>query len=1352
MLHRFVFVGERHLLPGLVAAALILTARPAKGEAMLELFQQTWPQITQKIPELAEAGYDSLWLPNPCKGNSGAYDTGYAPFDAFDLGSSNQAGSIATFYGTQDQLIRMVQTAHRFGIRIYFDDVMNHRGGTVPGYPGSGTATNYYPGLIPQDFHLQVVSGGYKNWDNVSDWCNPVNVEENPLLGLLDLANEPGTVNRNYGSSYLGTITKPSFIRLPNRPDLYMDTNGPLLGAGWGNGWHPFDGHGQPVAEDVSIYLCRAVAWTLYTTKCDGFRLDAVKHVPVAFFGNETGQTDDPTFAGYTGAIQAMYDYVHGFGSNATGNGYLEADGNRNSLFNTETTRNDAMVFGEYIPSALSQSEDFYDYLNSGMRLLNQPLYNYLNGVFESGSTMTGMDSPYFTPPCSNCNCDGNGNFSMNQAVNMPQTQDSGTCCPANQGMEDAYFFMHEGLPMVYSDGFNHNTSGGTPIASFANYLGEFGDNSMPEIMYLHNQLSRGGTWPRWHDQNIAAFERYDYREGNGSEPWTQDVVLFAMNDNAGNPGDEYFCDGADDVLPPSYAVPGGANGDLQGMVVNFPIGAVLHQLATTTPGYSRTFQTITVRPATNNKSAASSSTVYVGSQTIPAGGGAVEFMIPSDGWVMYGYQWPEASRANLYTNAITLRQGGAAAPSITIQRHDGPNGQSTYSPLFPFKMRGSVDQYGNVVMLPGEGNVANLTYAIDVPVVTNAAFDILIRSDSSTGSGATNTLVKLDGGIDLNSQMGLGPTTFQAGIAPTNFLDLRDNKPGYASDVFLGYEQTALQFRDNPEKFAAKNTLSNTIVSLGAETYYYTIGSTNTLVVPGSAYGQSVDQTAAFIYHDPAAPVTATGEAQATQRVPYNPASNQSADIYVKIGYTNYVNSCFLYYTTDGSNPEGAFGVGKGTTQVVPAAVLAGDASVSTIVWWKVTLPAQPAGTQVRYKVGTFYGGSSGGASGAPISDADSTGAKYYGVTQAAITNFNPATAVVWTHNDLNPANTATGLQPGFHILRARVSLPRTGQSSVYNTFLQTFYYDGGLPTGVIAYPSGGTTISSGSYTVVVRADNTVTEADYNIQNTVTNNWDIYTHLTNGIGNDTNGNPIYVAAGAVTANQSLNLTYTNYPQEFRFAYTNIPGSGTGTINVRLKEYGTTLYTNHVTNLSAPVITAAPSQVIDISRPATDGTVLSYTNNTIYQISACFSTSLNSSTPTNFNVLINGVLQPQGNYSLHATGPCSGMKVLYYNWTNPPVGTNVIQVIYTNATIAISGSRSVTVAPPLKIAALGGNDSQLVLWNSAPGVNYAVLATTNLSQPFQNLSGTIPSQGSTTLWYDPNLTVPQKFYQIELVQ
>lgn len=1315
---------------------------------MLELFQMSWNQISQKMPEIAEAGYDSLWLPNPAKGNSGGYSVGYDQFDPFDLGSTNQQGTVATKYGTQADLIQMVQMAHRFGIRVYFDNVMNHRASTVPGYPGSGTPTNYYPGLVPQDFHLQVVSGGYQNWPSVSDWCSVQNVENNPLLGLCDLANEPGTVNWNFGPDYGNTIAKPCFVRFPSRPDLYMDTNGPSLGGNW----HPFDGQGQPVPEYVQDYLTRAAMWTLYMTKCDGFRLDAVKHVPVGFFGTESGQSDDPSFAGYTGGIQAIYDYVHGYGSNVTYNGYFEADGNRNSLFNTEAPRNDAMLFGEYDPSALPAGDDFYDFLNSGMRLLNFPLYSEMNNIFSNpgANSCSGMDGRDYIPP--GANCDYNGNFSAYQAVNMPQTQDGGTCCPANQGMEDAYFFMHEGLPMVYSDGFNHNTAGGTPIVSYANYLGEFGDNSMPEIMSLHNQLARGGTWSRWSDQYVVAFERYDYREGSGSSPQTQDVALFVWNTKTSYPGDTNFDDGisrtADGYYGGLSVVPKGI-----GLAVGFSPGSVLVQMAASSPTGGRAYQKLLVHGATSSYTAAQASAnaadptqrlIYVGGQTIPAGGGAVELYVPSNAWLIYAYQWPEASRANPSTNAIVLRQGGVEVPQITIYRTDGTNGDASYDPLFPFKMRGGVDAYGNVIT---GGNVSNLTYAIDVPIVTNANFDIIVRSDAS----CSNTLVKMDGGIDLNSQMGLGPTNFQAGIAPTNFMDLRDNPPGYADDVFLGYEQTAFQFRNGPEKFAARNVASNTIVSLGAETYSYNVGGGSN-IVSGSGYDAGIsNSTAAWVYHDPLATNTALSPNNtSTQRVPLSPAEGQSVDLYVKVGYQFQINTCYIYYTTDGSNPEGAFGIGKGTTQVTQAFWVNHDSAQNNIDWWKGTIPAQTNGTQVKYKIGLFYGGSySSGQSISPISDAETSGSKYYGITQAAITNFNPSAAIVWLHNDLNPANTVTGLQSGFHILRARTFLPRTGQSSVYNTFIQTFYYDGALPQGVIAYPAGdGNSITSGSYTFVVRTDSSVVGVDFNIEDSDPSNDDAVTGQNNGNGL-TNGVPKFVAAAQVTPNPSISLQYTNYPQEFRFLYTNVPTSGQATIYVRLKTRASAIYSDRMTTLTRSVNTMAPTQTIQISSPATNGAVIPFNgSNLVYLVQACFSPTLVPGT-TNFNIFINGALQPQSSYFLRPVGTvagCSGMRALLYEWSITNAGAYLIQVSYTNGPV-LTDTCNVLVTPPLIISSLA-NNNQYVVWGSAAGVDYQVFATTNLLQPFQPISGVIPGQGSTTSFYDTD-SEPQKYYQIE---
>ena len=48
----------------------------SSGEGMLQYFNASWNEMAEKMPELAEAGYASLWLPPPTKG-SGGYSVGY---------------------------------------------------------------------------------------------------------------------------------------------------------------------------------------------------------------------------------------------------------------------------------------------------------------------------------------------------------------------------------------------------------------------------------------------------------------------------------------------------------------------------------------------------------------------------------------------------------------------------------------------------------------------------------------------------------------------------------------------------------------------------------------------------------------------------------------------------------------------------------------------------------------------------------------------------------------------------------------------------------------------------------------------------------------------------------------------------------------------------------------------------------------------------------------------------------------------------------------------------------------------------------------------------------------------------
>ncbi len=232
-------------------------------------------------------------------------------------------------------------------------------------------------------------------------WNNQDYVQNEPINGLCDLAAEPGGINYNFGPTLFSQSGKPFFVRQPGNPDYYMDTNTVSLGS-WSAGsspgfswpagtWHGFNGtNGQPVAERVEDYLTRAAMWTLYATKCDGFRLDAVKHVPSPFFGDYSA-----SWRGYLGGIQASFDFTHGYGNNVRTNGYVEADDNRSTCFDTEAPRNDAMVFGEHLGSPPSYGE----YLSTGMRLLNSPLRTVLNGGLQGGGSLPmGLDQRDFIP------------------------------------------------------------------------------------------------------------------------------------------------------------------------------------------------------------------------------------------------------------------------------------------------------------------------------------------------------------------------------------------------------------------------------------------------------------------------------------------------------------------------------------------------------------------------------------------------------------------------------------------------------------------------------------------------------------------------------------------------------------------------------------------------------------------------------------------------------------------------------------------------------------------------------------------------------------------------------------------
>ncbi|NNM30017.1 MAG: hypothetical protein HKO57_10865, partial [Akkermansiaceae bacterium] len=662
----------------LVTLAWLAAALSGRGEALLQYFNTSWKEITEKIPEIAEAGYESLWLPPPSKAGGG-FSVGYDVFDRFDLGSKDQRGSVSTRYGTEADLLELIRVAHRFGIRVYLDNIMNHNGFDTPLFTLS-TPTDLYPGFVAGDFHLRVQGDGtHRLWDNTRDYNDEWQVLNLGLSGLIDIAQEPGTVNRNYGTSEGDTATKPVLVRHPDNPEYYCympgipavagerhaDQDGTYVGFGGGNGITAAMIAADPefFEENVGEMLSRAARWTVDRTKADGFRLDAVKHAPFDFFGDTAPATKDESDYGYTGQIQRQFNLTRGF----------DDLNHRNSLFDTGATRNDAMLFGEH----LGEPPGYSGYIEAGMRLIDNPLRTNLNNILGNPSaSLFGYDSP------------GVGGFGPAVSVMHAQSHDNDFA--AARELQHALYFTRDGLPLVYTDGNYHagvlqGSGGAFPRHANTAFLGQFADNRLPNLAYLHQHFARGAQEGRWGDDDFLAYERLDKRE-NGAMPDEDAVVATIMlNDNF-------------------------ASGQARGFFTKFPStpfenDAYLYQYAR---GYG------------------SQVGFYKYASQLD------EVLVDPGSYLVFSYRTPEESDAwkDLGGRPVEIFENGLPAATMTVTRRDGPDGDGGFN-----------GPAGNPGFHPYPADTSNpagddYEYDVTIPRVTDVSnLKFVFRTDSSSAN-----------------------------------------------------------------------------------------------------------------------------------------------------------------------------------------------------------------------------------------------------------------------------------------------------------------------------------------------------------------------------------------------------------------------------------------------------------------------------------------------------------------------------------------------------------------------------------------------------------------------------------------
>ncbi|MDO9301812.1 MAG: alpha-amylase family glycosyl hydrolase [Anaerolineales bacterium] len=192
---------------------------------------QWWNFINEKIPSLAKVGFTSLWLPPIHKAaNLFGPSMGYDPYDYYDLGEFDQKGSIPTWFGARKELESVIESAHRLGLSLIADIVINHNSGAdaqeVNPITGQSRWTVFNPKSekFPRNwecFHPSM----YESWDEMTFGDMPDLSHRNPhvyaeILNLMRwLIEEIGFDGfrydfvKGYGANTITAIQEYRYMR-----------------------------------------------------------------------------------------------------------------------------------------------------------------------------------------------------------------------------------------------------------------------------------------------------------------------------------------------------------------------------------------------------------------------------------------------------------------------------------------------------------------------------------------------------------------------------------------------------------------------------------------------------------------------------------------------------------------------------------------------------------------------------------------------------------------------------------------------------------------------------------------------------------------------------------------------------------------------------------------------------------------------------------------------------------------------------------------------------------------------------------------------------------------------------------
>ncbi len=228
-----------------------------------------WKRLQDLAPELKRAGIGTIWIPPVTKGNS-PQDTGYGVYDLYDLGEFDQKGSVGTKYGTKKELLDAIAVCHRLGLNVYIDLVMNHKAGADE----------------TEVFKVVEVDPNNRT-EEISD--EPFEIEGWTKFTFPGRGDTYSSMQWNYhhfnGTDFDNREGRNGIFRIADGDKQWNEN----VDNEFGNYDYLMFANIDYNMPEVREEMTNWGKWMIDTTRCDGFRLDAIKHINYEFIREFVG-------------------------------------------------------------------------------------------------------------------------------------------------------------------------------------------------------------------------------------------------------------------------------------------------------------------------------------------------------------------------------------------------------------------------------------------------------------------------------------------------------------------------------------------------------------------------------------------------------------------------------------------------------------------------------------------------------------------------------------------------------------------------------------------------------------------------------------------------------------------------------------------------------------------------------------------------------------------------------------------------------------------------------------------------------------------------------------------------------